>query len=65
MYFEHNNERFYMVVGSPLRSFGYREITFDEKDFVHMYKHMTPQQLHQWAAGVLLGFGPERAARSV
>lgn len=65
MHFENNNQRYYMVVGSPLRSYGYTEITFNERDFVHMYNRMTPQELHQWAAGVLLGFGPESATRCV
>jgi hypothetical protein len=65
MYFEHNDQRYYMVIGSPLMSFGYKELTFDEKDFVHMYNRMTAHELHQYVGGLLLGFGPDHAARSV
>jgi uncharacterized protein YgfB (UPF0149 family) len=64
MYYQDGERKVFMVVGSPLRSRGYKELTLDERDLRHLYTEMTPQELHQYVGGLLCGFQSD-AARSV
>lgn len=64
MHFDRDNQRFYMVIDSHLQSRGYKEITFDMKDFQRIAS-WEPQRIKEWANGILCGFEPNHAARSV